>query len=305
MQHTAVMLCSLFETNPTKEFSVFLITDTYSYLRINQQHGDVHSDTCRLQELCGNYGHKLYIIQCSLSEIEDLPIGQWSTFMYLKLFMPRVLPEKVDRCLFLDVDMVINADIVELYQIDLYGRIIAAVEDIPDCLAHKSRLGLSENDLYINSGVMVCDIAKWRNMQKSTDIFDFTRRVVQTIMNEQDVIALYFKGLIKVLPIKWNMVTFYFLQTPKIFDKYLPQLKEARRKPCIIHFAAPIKPWFSDCSHPYGCLYRKYLAKTPWKCAKFDRYEQLSLHQRLKKRVKRGLLFLGVIKDPFYLTTRV
>lgn len=39
---------------------------------------------------------------------------------------------------FLDVDMIINEDITELYHINLANNIIAAAEDIPDCVHIKS-----------------------------------------------------------------------------------------------------------------------------------------------------------------------
>lgn len=61
------------------------------------------------------------------------------------------------------------------------------------------------------------------------------------------------------------MTTFYFHREPKIFKKYLPQLKEARKHPSIIHFACPIKSWNKDCQHPYKYLYKLYLGKTEWK----------------------------------------
>lgn len=59
--------------------------------------------------------------------------------MYLKLFIPQLLPADAGRCLFLDVDMIINADITELYHMDLSGKIIAAAEDMPDCVYIKKR----------------------------------------------------------------------------------------------------------------------------------------------------------------------
>ena len=104
---------------------------------------------------------------------------------------------------------------------------------------------------------MVCDLLQWRAMELQRPIFEFVRTVADKINNEQDVIAMYFKGKITSLPIKWNMTTFYFRRQPKIFNKYLPQLIDARKAPGIIHFACPIKPWFRDCQHPYKILYKR------------------------------------------------
>lgn len=303
IQHTAVMLCSLFETNPGKQFCVHLLTDIDNYNLISQCNKSNGSSVMLfLQRLCKRYNVDINLYSCSLDIVKDLPVSQWNVFMYLKLFIPNVLPADVKRCLFLDADLVINDDIKLLYECNLGTNVIAATEDIPDCSSFKARLHLEYDDVYINSGVMVCDLEQWRSMQQQCDIISFAHSIASKIRNEQDVLAVYFRNKIKIIPIKWNMVTFYFMRVPKIFNRYLPQLKEARRHPAIIHFAAPIKPWFRDCDHPYKQLYKKYLKKTHWTSnSTFPFYEKLTLRQRINKRIKRLLVKLGLRNDPMCL----
>lgn len=288
-QHTAVMLCSLFENNLNKNFYIYILTT------------DIKSESkVKLENLCKRYHAELICIICSTKELSNLPVGQWNTIMYLKLLIPQILPSNADRCLFLDVDMIVNADIAPLYNIDLKNAVIAAAEDMPDCIKYKQRLGLTETDAYINSGVIVCDLFKWRELEKKKPIINFTRSISNIITNEQDVIALYFKNKIRFLPIKWNMTNFYFNREPKIFKKYLPQLKEARKHPGIIHFASPIKPWFKDCQHPYKKLYKNYLRKTAWKTYKFPIFENMTPWGRLKRIIRLFLNKINLIKDSGY-----
>lgn len=289
IQHTAVMLCSLFENNINKNFHIYLLS---TGIKIDIEE--------KLQNLCKQYHAVLTCKVYSTKELSNLPVGQWNTIMYIKLLIPQLLPSDADRCLFLDVDMIINADITPLYNIDLNGRIIAAAEDMPDCTKYKQRLGLNQTDAYINSGVVVCDLLKWRELEKKIPIIDFTKSISDIITNEQDVIALYFRSMIQFLPIKWNMTTFYFMRNPKIFDKYLPQLKEARKHPGIIHFACPIKPWFKDCQHPYKNLYKLYLKKTAWKDYKFPIFENLTPWGRIKRIIRNKLNSLSIIRDKGY-----
>ena len=289
-QHTAVMLCSLFENNKDKSFRVFLFTNALK-----------EYTTEWLQALCKKYHSHIEVITIADEGIKDLPIGQWTTMMYYKLFMPTILPKEIERCLFLDVDMVINDNVTPLYHWDLQGSIIAAAEDIPDCVAIKERIGLSQEDIYINSGVMVCDLRKWRQMEAQKPIFDFVRNVSSRIINEQDVLAIYFKGLITLLPIRWNMVTFYYFREPKIFPKYLPFLADSKKNPGIIHFAAPIKPWFRDCQHPFRYLYKYFLEKTDWgDNYVFPYWEKLTRRQRINKIIKNFLNRYGFMKDSIY-----
>jgi lipopolysaccharide biosynthesis glycosyltransferase len=291
-QHTAVMLCSLFEKNKDTSFEIYLLTFEIST-----------ESQSKLLLLCTNYNSTIQFIRFDTIKLKQLPVGQWSSIMYLKLFIPQVLPANAERCLFLDVDMVINADISPLYNIDLEDNVLGAAEDIPDCIAYKPRLSLLPDNLYINSGVMVYDLNLWREMEQERPIFDFTHSVTSKIQNEQDVIAMYFKDKIKCLPIRWNMTTFYFRRSPKIFEKYLPQLKEARQQPSIIHFACPIKPWFRDCNHPFGFLYRRYLRLTPWVDAagRFSIFEQLTPRQRFNKHIRYMLNCFNILKNDDFL----
>lgn len=293
IQHTAVMLCSLFNTNKDKCFRVFFLTTGIS-----------DENTQRISELCNEYASSLEVMNIPLDSISDLPCGMWTTFIYLKLFMPTVLPADANRCMFLDGDMVINDDIEALYNIDLGKCVIAAAVDNPDGETHKQRLGLQPLDVYINSGVMVCNLKKWRQMENERSIFDYTRSIASVIMNEQDVIAKYFQGKITVLPIRWNMVTHYFLRKPKIYDKYLGGLKDAKQHPGIIHFCAPIKPWFKDCDHPYRFLYKRYLRYTTWSDYSFPFYENISFFKRIKKRTKILLDKIGVRHEIMALTLK-
>lgn len=286
IQHAAVMLVSLFCTNKDKHFVIYLLTD-----------GITNATEDKLREVCEAHQADLKVIKCGIGNLGDFPVGQWNPIMYFKLLIPQLLPSTEKRCLFLDVDMVVHDDITSLYEWNLGDKVIAAAEDMPDCVAFKPRLGLKDTDLCINSGVMVCDLEKWRLMEQKQPIMAYATNIISIIVNEQDVLACYFKDKIALLPIRWNMTTFYFNRKPKIFSKYLPELEAAKRFPGIIHFAAPIKPWFKDCQHPYRKLYKQYLKLTPWRNYQFPIYEQLSKWGRIRKTMRNWLNRNGMMKD--------
>lgn len=289
IQHAAVMLTSLFCTNKDKHFVIWLLTD-----------GITKETMSKLQTVCATYRAELKVITCGIDNLGDFPVGQWNPIMYFKLLIPQLLPATEKRCLFLDVDMIVHDDITMLYHWELDNNVIAAAEDMPDCITFKPRLGLKDTDLCINSGVMVCDLEKWRQMEQEQPIMKYATSIIHKIVNEQDVIACYFKDKIALLPIRWNMTTFYFNRKPKIFSRYLPELEAAKQCPGIIHFAAPIKPWFKDCQHPYRQLYKQYLRLTPWRGYKFPSYEKLSKWGRIKKTIRNWLNRNGLMKDSIF-----
>lgn len=257
-QHTAVMLASLINQNPQKLFRIFLMTYTMS-----------KNTKQKLQQVVKGHG-ELHILEDDYTDSEIMALKSetstksWNSIMYLKLLIPQKLPTDVERFLFLDVDMIIYHNIEELYHTNLKGCILAACDDYKYQQAHRSRLGLKKTEEYINSGVMVVDLTAWRKKEKQCPMIKFLEGYKEILNNDQDGFALYFRGEIKLLPNKWNVTTFYFEQSPRILDKYLPEVNELRHHPFIIHFCEPIKPWFADCKHPYRYLYKKYLKQTPW-----------------------------------------
>ena len=308
VQHAGVMLTSLFETNSEHHFRVFLLTDGIS---------DENKD--RINRLCGAYGNliEIHIPEKELFDnggidIKSLNSGIWNPMIYYKLFIPRILPDDVDRCLFLDVDMVVADDISPLYNADLNpGNVIAAVEDVISCLQRKEALGMDISQPYINSGVMVCDVDLWRRLENEKPIFDFVKEWSDRIINEQDVIAVYFGGRIKLLPLRWNMVGCNYLRQRFVFPKYYSELTEARRHPAIHHFCTLIQPWYADSPHPYRKLYLDYLKKYP---SVSD--EPISLNfpykktkktgmQRLRNRIGRILNLFDIIRQPGYVLHRI
>lgn len=262
-QHTAVMLASLFSNNPARQFRVFLMTYTMS-----------PATKRRLHEVVSGHG-ELHVLEDDYSESGIMALRTettskaWNAIMYLKLLIPEKLPQDVDRFLFLDVDMVVNHDISELYNTNLNGNVLAACDDYKFQEAHRSRLGLQPTELYVNSGVMVVDLRAWREKERLCPMLDFLKDYKEVLNNDQDGFAIYFRREIMLLPNRWNVTTFYFEQEPRVLDRYLPEVQALRKNPYIIHFCEPIKPWFADCRHPYRHLYRKYLQMTPWRDYQF------------------------------------
>lgn len=307
IQHAAVMLTSLFESNNDSSFRVFLLTDGISY-----------ENKSRMKCLCQTYGSKLEILIPEKElhhigiEISSLNSSRWNSMIYYKLFMPSILPNDVERCLFLDVDMVVVDNLIPLYETEFNDDcVIAAVEDVISCQARKVSLGLQESDIYINSGVMVCDIKKWRKEEAKRPIFNFVHEWSDKVINEQDVLAVYMQNRIKPLPLRWNMVGCNYLRKKFVFPKYYEELSYARKHPAIHHFCTLIQPWYSDSPHPYRHLYIKYLGIYASKVGitvdfKFPyKKRPKTLFQKLRHRIARILNLFDVIKQPGYVLPKI
>jgi lipopolysaccharide biosynthesis glycosyltransferase len=49
--------------------------------------------------------------------------------IYMRLFIPYFIPEAIEKVLYLDVDMIVQKDITELFEIDLGNAVVGAVLD--------------------------------------------------------------------------------------------------------------------------------------------------------------------------------
>lgn len=158
---------------------------------------------------------------------------------YIRLFLTELLPNEVNKVLYLDSDIICQGSIEDLFDIDLaaYNSPVAGVSDISAEL-HKERLSLSR---YINSGVLLINLAYWREYSV---ISEFIKQIKiqsdQLQAHDQDVINLTFRDKIHLLPKRWNYQFFPILAVSE-----RKQIETAN----LAHFITQEKPWiFGNCN---------------------------------------------------------
>lgn len=206
--------------------------------------------------------------------ILDMP---WpiSLSAYARLFAAEILPKDIDRVLYLDCDMVINHDLSDLWNIDLQGKCIGAVQDqVRPSI--KESVGLQYNDRYFNSGLLLVDLRQWRIQNIGNQALEFIRiHEGRVTHHDQGVL----NGLLHTkwmrLPLKYNVMTIHYLMKQSDIVKYYKEYSEfygqqeisfAINYPCIIHYTPSFtsRPWELNCKHPLRILYNAFLSKTPW-----------------------------------------
>ena len=100
-----VTLQSLLDNN-NENFTIFLITCELS--EENKQH---------LTKWENNNFTKINILQIDSSELDWLKCMErtWSRFMFLKLYIPYLVPKDIKKIIYLDVDMLIVDNITNLF----------------------------------------------------------------------------------------------------------------------------------------------------------------------------------------------
>lgn len=99
-------------------------------------------------------------------------LDRGSVSQYSRLFIDRIFDDSVSRVLYLDADTVIENSIKELWNLDLEDNTIGALKDAFSKYYRKN-VGLEENDIMFNSGVMLIDVKKWRERNVEKRLLDF------------------------------------------------------------------------------------------------------------------------------------
>jgi lipopolysaccharide biosynthesis glycosyltransferase len=184
-----------------------------------------------------------------------------------RLSISDALPFKIEKILYLDCDIIINEDILNLWNTNISNYVIAAVEDAIPFNRHKA-LMLPEKSVYFNSGVLLMNLKRWRLFNTTEKVLKFMSDFPERrIYNDQDGLNAILHNSWRRLPPKYNQQSalFYLPYNRRVYSK--EEYVEACKRPVIIHYTGVIKntkPWDYIDNHPFKKYYYKYIKLTIW-----------------------------------------
>lgn len=269
VQHMAVSIFSLLENNKEiKEINIYILSNDISG-RSKEE----------LSHIVEEQFHRniIFIEFASFKERLNLNM-EWfiSLSAYARLFLPEMLPDNCEKVIYIDSDTVICTSLSELWNTDLKNCSVGGVLDtvLPQ---FKSAVGLKKEDAYINSGILLIDIKKWRNERTQDEFVQFIEKYGGRVSHhDQGTINGVLHDKILVLNPRFNVMTPMFttryenlFKLYRIAGKYYSkdEILEAKQHPVIIHFVPEFvgRVWEYECRHPKKKLYRKYLEHTVWR----------------------------------------
>lgn len=230
--------------------------------------GGINNETKQQIETLKTLGHfEIKYIQMDNSVFDKYPIPSEFHFTpatYFRLELPDLLPE-LDRVLYLDCDIIVRTSLSELYKMDLTDAYCLGIRDV---LVNQniSRLGLER---YINAGIMLVNLAAWREINAPQKFRDFIGSNYDKIKwCDQDVINCVLQDGIKYIDPSWNC------QLNEGDGGYSEQFRRAHKRAKIMHFISSQKPWQGH-GGKYDRYYYSVLLHTPWR---MDTYKYLIGH---------------------------
>jgi lipopolysaccharide biosynthesis glycosyltransferase len=183
---------------------------------------------------------------------------------YTRFWVADFFPADVDRVLYLDGDVVVVNSLKALWNVELGGALLAAV-DVPDSERVMARFGIPPDDGYFNAGVLLIDLAQWRQTRALDAALDYVKINAHLVRHDQDALNACFHDRRRRLDYKWNAM-WPFFYAPRDYGPLSPMaVDEVRRHIHIIHFNGVSKPWNYFCDHPCRGEYDKYLRMTEWR----------------------------------------
>jgi len=247
------MLTSLFVNNPGEGFDIYIAADGFS-----------DEDVQALRAFCARDGARLILLQVCEAWFENAPTTRYySRAMYYRLLAGKMLPDTLDRILYLDVDMLIIGSIRPLYETDMGEKLYAA------CV-HKGLVGLSkpvnqirlsnyEAEGYFNSGMLLMNLPRIRERVIAEDIFAYVRKNKQLLfLPDQDILnGLYGTEILQVDERLYNFNASKYGEY-QLASQGESDLSWVMEHTAILHFCGRRKPWQKIGGGRFRSLYLHY-----------------------------------------------
>lgn len=269
-QHAVVMCASVERhANPNRPYEIFLFySDCNDHL---------------LEKARKSFGRFRPNVNVLLIELEEDGLQKLeakkaylSGSIYNKIYVFMFLPKYVEKILFLDSDIVVRADVSNLFDMGLKGRLLAAVREKNALLGETGEeelatLGLASWDDYFNSGVMLIDLVRWREEKVSERAFAFcVHSWHKTRLHDQDAYNAVVNGDWLPVDPRWNPRALNLIHVQGGTDVVMSnrEIYESQME-FLIHYSGGDKPWSFRSRHPARKWYRKYLKTTEFSDYKY------------------------------------
>ena len=260
-----ISIVSFLENNSNEfnEINVFILDDGISKQNIDKINNILNKYKCNVVFIkTKNIEH----LNSKIVSLEKDNIASFTT--YSRLFIGSLIPDNIDRIIYLDCDILVVNSVKQLWDEDISDYYCAAVLDCCNTTVQKM-LGISEGDNYINAGILYVNLKKWREDNVEEKFIEFImNNQNRYYQHDQGIINNTFKNNIKIISPKYNLQGYFQFMSYKVSKKFSgidneyyskEIIDEARKNPVVLHFCGSnfFRPWKNENNH-YTNLYKKY-----------------------------------------------
>lgn len=218
------------------------------------------------------HGGELVIYKIDNESVSSFPMPSFaeqyiSIATYYRLFAALLLPNDIDKVIYMDCDMVARKSFTPLWETDIDGYALGAVyQSMGESQTRdKARLLMPESVGYFNAGLLLINLKFWRDYNVTKSLFNFIKENGHLIkQHDQDVLNAVLYDQVKPLSYTWNFLPLFEDISKSQFQEFI-HYDEPITDPANVHFVSAPKPWEYGCTHPYKSDYYKVLQLTPFK----------------------------------------
>lgn len=176
---------------------------------------------------------------------------------YYRLLITDVLPDFLDRVIYLDGDTIVRSSLSGLYNHDMSCAVLGIKDVLEE--ANTKRLHLRQ---YVNAGVLLINLTKWREQNVKEKFAQFIEHHFDKIFYyDQDVINCVLQDEIQQINPLWNAQTASYPGSE--------EQNENGKTAFIVHYVSDRKPWIEGNGNPFEGEWISYWKLSPWGSRKF------------------------------------
>jgi len=176
----------------------------------------------------------------------------YSHATYFRVFIAEMYPQ-YSKALYLDCDIALNADVAELYNIDIGDNYVGGVTcevcaTVQPFSTYVEEYIGSKLPLYFNAGILSINLDMWRKVDFEGAFFDLMSQIKFEVIQDQDYLNVLCRGRT------------YFV--PKVWNKWSnPANEQPVGEVKLIHYNLTHRPWKTD-DVQYGEVFWKHAKNT-------------------------------------------
>ena len=140
----------------------------------------------------------------------EFDTSSWNDIVLARLFFDKLLPDSVDKILYLDGDTMVRGSLVELWNTDMKEYVLAAAIEPTANKVRKEAIHLNINEPYYNAGVLLINMRNWKEVYAGKKVLDFYKKHNGKLFaNDQCAINGSLKDYILQISISYNFCNTY------------------------------------------------------------------------------------------------
>ena len=253
IEQMKVLMTSIYINNPGQIFNIYLIHSGISDEKLDALESDL-----------SKFSYKFFPIKAEDGLFSSARVtDRYPKEMYYRLLAGELLPENLDKIIYIDPDILVINSLKEIWETDIRDFLFAAASHTgkTDMANNVNKIRLGTDTDYYNSGFLLINLKRAREEIVPEEIFAYAdRNYKNLLLPDQDILNAMYGD--KVLPLNDSIYNY----DARNYSSYLlrskgeEDLEWVMENTVVLHFCGRDKPWKKNHRTKFTALYRHYMS---------------------------------------------